>query len=163
MFNRFSKGSNSGMPILAIVAVIGTLAGIGVIYQVVGSVGSQTGQDHDVRELVELGSAVENKCEDISGDTSSESVTPISIDIDLRSSGSIVKERDQFRLSYEGSSDETYSIPNESCAVVMCMPGEDCEEEPGESLNTGSYTVEISHDGETDEENLPKIVVDAFQ
>lgn len=162
MFKRLRKGSNSGMPILAIVAVIGTLAGIGVIFQVVGSVGSQTGQDHDKRELVELGSAVENKCEDISGDTDSESVIPISIEIELRSSGSILKEEDQFRLAYNSSS-ETYSIPNESCTVVMCIPGEDCKADPQESLTTGEYTVEISHTGESESENLPKIKVEAFQ
>lgn len=137
------------MPILSIVAVICTLVGIGVIFQVVGSVGSQTGQDHDKRQLVDLGAAVENKCQDISGDTNSESVIPISKDIELRANTELVKDENQFTLRTDNEVVDTYSIPNESCEVNM-------DDSP---LSTGSYNVQISHNGENGE-GLPKIEIE---
>lgn len=137
------------MPILAIVGVICTLAGIAVIFQVVGSVGSQTGQDHDKRQLVELGSAVENKCMDLAGDTNSQSVIPISKDIELRANTELQKEEGQFSLETESEIVDTYSIPNESCQVNM-------DTSP---LDTGEYNIQISHNGENDE-GLPIIQVE---
>lgn len=149
MLQKYRKGSNSGMPILAIVAVVCTLAGLAVIFQVVGSVGSQTGQDHDKRQLVDLGAAVENKCQDISGDTNSQSVIPISKDIELRANTELEKEEDQFILRTENQVIDTYSIPNESCEVNM----------DASPLSTGSYNVQISHNGENGE-GLPKIQIE---
>jgi hypothetical protein len=151
MLGKSEKGSNAGMPIMAIVAAICTLAGIAVIFQVVGSVGSQTGQDHDLRELVDLGAAVENKCQDVAGDAETESVTAISVDVDIRSAAEINKTESQFILDYDDGSDETFRVPNESCTVVM----------ENDTLSTGSYTVQIEHTGESDE-GLPKIVVEAY-
>lgn len=151
MLGKSEKGSNAGMPIMAIVAAICTLAGIAVIFQVVGSVGSQTGQDHDLRELVDLGAADENKCQDVAGDAETESVTAISVDVDIRSAAEIIKTESQFILDYDDGSDETFRVPNESCTVVM----------ENDTLSTGSYTVQIEHTGESDE-GLPKIVVEAY-
>lgn len=151
MLKRSEKGSSSGMPIMAVVAAICTLAGIAVIFQVVGSVGSQTGQDHDLRELVDLGAAVENKCQDVAGEAETESVTAISLDIDIRSAAVLNKTESQFILDYDDNGEETFRIPNESCTVEMS----------NDSLSTGSYNVHIEHTGESDE-GLPKIVVEAY-
>jgi len=163
MLQRFRKGSNSGMPIIAVVAVIGALAGMGVMFQVIGGVGTETGQDHDRRELTDIGSAIENKCTDLSGDSDTSSVTSISVSVELQTDshlgpsdeGSEEGEEymDELDLDFEGSSDtESYDLPSDSCDIEWM----------NETLPTGQYQFSISHEGYSDSgEDVPVIRVEA--
>ena len=147
MFKKFSKGSNSGMPILAVVAVMTTLAGMGVIYQVVGSIGSQTGQDHDRRELTELGSAIENKCTDLSGTSDTTSVVAISVEVQINSDATLKEEGNQLKMQYGGEDEDTYTLPD-SCDINVNF---------GE-LESGNHQIEVS--GDKNGNNDPEITVE---
>ena len=135
------------MPILAVVAVMTTLAGMGVIYQVVGSIGSQTGQDHDRRELTELGSAIENKCTDLSGTSDTTSVVPISVEVQINSDATLKEEGNQLKMQYGGEDEDTYTLPD-SCDINVNF---------GE-LESGNHQIEVS--GDKNGNNDPEITVE---
>ncbi|AOV95393.1 hypothetical protein AQV86_05760 [Nanohaloarchaea archaeon SG9] len=160
MFSRLRKGTNSGMPIIAVVAVIGSLAGMGVIFQVIGGVGTETGQDHDRRELNDIGSAIENKCTDVAGNSDTSSVTSIDVSVDLKTDselGSASGESgegeyiSELELSFSDST-ETYDLPSDSCDIEWM----------NDTLGTGQYQFTVSQDGYSDSDNdVPIIRVEA--
>lgn len=136
MLYKFRKGNKAGMPILIIVAVMTTLVGTGVIYQVVNSIGGQTGQDHDARELSELGSAIENKCTDLTGTSDTTSVTAISVDVDINSGATLSRKDDELQLDYSGEGADSYGLP-EDCTVNVNFG-------QNGNLSTGNHQVEVS-------------------
>lgn len=143
-----SKGSSPGMPILAVVGVLCTLAGIGIIFNVTQSLGTKTAEDHDHRELVDLGNAINNKCTDVSGESSTTSVTGITVDFELRNSESLRKEDGKLKAD---SPDGTisYDIYTDTCNINLL----------NDSIDIGTYTMSITYEDGT--ENPPVINVEA--
>lgn len=151
MLEKFRKGSNSGMPIIAVVAVIGALAGMGVIFQVINGVGAETGQDHDRRQLTDLGSAIENKCEDLSSGSDATSITSIDVSVELQTESELrpgnendggEEYNDMLVLEFTDSS-ESYDLPTEDCSVNIV----------NDSIPTGTHSVQVSHNGYSDTGN----------
>lgn len=146
--NTKSKGSSPGMPILAVVGVLCTLAGIGIIFNVTQGLGTKTAEDHDNRELVDLGNAINNKCLDVSGESSTTSVTGISVDFELRNSENLRKENGKLKVDSPDGTIE-YSIPTDTCNINLL----------NDSIDIGQYTMSITHEDGT--ENPPEINVEA--
>lgn len=157
MLEKFRKGSNSGMPIIAVVAVIGALAGMGVMFQVISGVGTETGQDHDRRQLSDLGSAIENKCADISSGSDATSITSIDVSVELQTDSELrpgdedEQYNDMLVLEFSDSS-QSYDLPTDDCSIEII----------NDSIPTGQHQVQVSHDGYSDSgEDVPVIRVEA--
>lgn len=156
MLGKYRKGSNAGMPIIAVVAVIGALAGMGVIFQVISGVGTETGQDHDRRQLTDLGSAIESKCEDLSSESDATSITSIEVSVELQTDSELrpgdpeeEDYNDMLVLQFSDSS-QSYDLPTDGCSVNIV----------NESIPTGQHSVEVSHNGYSDsDEGVPVIRV----
>jgi len=156
MLKKFSKGSNSGMSIRGIGPVISSLAGLGVIYQVVGTVGAETGQDHDRAELQDLGSAIENKCTDLAGTSDSTSFTAITVDTEIRSDATLSPQGEdgnlRLQMSYGSESDtDSYELPGDECDITITLNDDN-------ELGPGQYQIEVS--GEDDGSGDPEITVE---
>lgn len=146
MLEKFRKGSNSGMPIIAVVAVIGALAGMGVMFQVISGVGTETGQDHDRRQLTALGSAIENKCTDLSSGSDATGITSIDVSVELQTDSELrpgdpdeEDYNDMLVLEFSDSS-QSYDLPTDDCSVNIV----------NDSMPTGQHQVEVSHNGYSD-------------
>lgn len=145
MSKRFRKGSSEGMPILAIVGVVATLAGLGVIFQVIGNVSNQTGEDYDRRELFDLGASIENKCADVSSETSDSSVTPITVGVEIRSDVQIKSTPadnndfiDSLYLDFE-QDETTYNLPADTCDINYMNESD--------TIDAGQYQAVVEHTG----------------
>lgn len=151
MLRKFKKGSSSGMPILAIVGVVATLAGIGVIFQVIGNVGTQTGEDHDRRNLVDLGASIENKCTDVSTEDNPSTV-PITVEFVLKSDTTLKSteaDDDQYisQLYLDFSdSNRYYDLPSDTCNIEFLNESDNIG--PGQYQGTVSH---VSTQGDTPE------------
>lgn len=143
-----SKGSSPGMPILAVVGVLCTLAGIGIIFNVTQGLGTKTAEDHDHRELVDLGNAINNKCLDVSGESSTTSVTGITVDFELRNSESLEKEDGELKLQ-TADGPVSYGIHTDTCDINLL----------NDSIDIGTYTMSVTYEDGT--ENPPVINVEA--
>lgn len=159
MLREFRKGTNSGMPIIAIVAVIGSLAGMGVMFQVISGVGSQTGQDADRRQLTDLGSSIDNKCEDLSSNSDATSVTSIDVTVELKTDSTlkgIEVDGDEslitkLKLEFSGGTDATnYDLPSDNCDI---MPS-------NFPLESGQHQVEVSGEANGDDEPIIRVEAD---
>ena len=156
MLEKFRKGSNSGMPIIAVVAVIGALAGMGVMFQVISGVGTETGQDHDRRQLSDVGSAIENKCADLSSGSDATSITSIDVSVELQTDSELrpgdpeeEDYNDMLVLEFSDSS-QTYDLPTEDCKVNIV----------NESIPTGQHQVQVSQNGHFEnDDDVPVIRV----
>jgi mevalonate kinase len=156
MLGKYRKGSNAGMPIIAVVAVIGALAGMGVIFQVISGVGTETGQDHDRRQLTDLGSAIENKCEDLSSGSDATSITSIDVSVELQTDSELRPEdpeedyNSKLVLEFSDSS-QSYNLPSDDCKINIV----------NESIPTGQHQVQVSHNGYGNDNDDPIIKVRA--
>lgn len=138
---KFNKGSTEGMPILAVVGVIATLAGLSVIFGMIGSVSSQTGSNHDQKQLNNLASSINNKCLDIAGDSGTSSSTAMTVDIELRRANQFNATGNQLRISFPESGDYTESLSDEKCSYNFV----------GFPVDGGQYTVTVSQVEDTTE------------